>query len=355
MGLSVFVQDPRERAENGQCQSQAAPVLDPVTNTLFVGFTANLPGCQAKELRAQDYVTAPMLINSTDEGLSWGTPYNMMLYMGPGKQPVPQGPHKWNQGSFGPTKGMTVRLPNGGIRLQLPGENGWSAAVFSDDHGATWQTNAYNRSYTLSPGEMDWTVCTPGTACPPGMKYIMVNREGFPSWEKTMGVQFSVDGVVWGKQYATNNSNNILVGQGHAKPGIVAVPGAFISSQTLEQCPTGILMNLDMSCGIPGTPAYKKRQPDDVVGSGMALMISIDGIHWSLFKKLWPIGGMYTTAAGLTFDANGAALTYGIVFAAGTLPATKTGAVLKLRKNICTRGVLLDLTRVGLEGCIRVV
>ena len=31
-------------------------------------------------------------------------------------------------------------------------------------------------------------------------------------------------------------------------------------------------------------------------------MISKDGVHWSLFKKTWPIGGMYSTAAGLTFD-----------------------------------------------------
>ena len=36
---------------------------------------------------------------------------------------------------------------------------------------------------------------------------------------------------------------------------------------------------------------------------------------------------MYTTAAGLTFDAEGAALTYGIVFAAGSLPVTRTGNI----------------------------
>jgi hypothetical protein len=41
--LSVFLQDPSKRAENGLCQSQAAPVFDPVTNTLIVGFTASDP------------------------------------------------------------------------------------------------------------------------------------------------------------------------------------------------------------------------------------------------------------------------------------------------------------------------
>ena len=89
---------------------------------------------------------------------------------------------------------------------------------------------------------------------------------------------------------------------------------------TLTQlCPNGVKANRDQSCGTPGTPSYYTRQPDDVYESGMCLMISIDGVHWSLFKKTWPIHGMYTTAAGLTFDAEGAALTYAIVFAAASL------------------------------------
>merc|ERR1712166_939906 len=97
------------------------------------------------------------------------------------------------------------------------------------------------------------------------------------------------------EQFPAINAGNILVGQGHAKPGIVAVPGAFISSQTLLLCPTGVPMGVDYSdgaqyCGTPGTPSYYKRQPGDVIGGGMCLMISKDGIHWSLFKKTWPIG-----------------------------------------------------------------
>ena len=314
---SVFLQDPAERAENGLCQSQAAPVIDPVTKTLFVGFTANLPGCQAPALRAKSYKTTPMLVNSTDDGLHWSKPYalehnDVKSAFGP---------------SFGPTKGLAVETGDrGGVRLLLPGENGWSAAVFSDDNGATWKSNALNRSYTLSPGEMDWTICSNGTRCPPGMKFIMVNRAAGKVCP-TMCAQFSADGLVWSAQTATVNAGQLLVGQGHAKPGIVAVPGAFISSQTLELCPTGVKMNPDQSCGTPGTPSYRQRQPDDVLGSGMCLMISIDGVHWSLFKKTWPIGGMYTTAAGLTFDEAGAALTYGIVFAAGSLPVASTGHI----------------------------
>ncbi len=48
-----------------------------------------------------------------------------------------------------------------------------------------------------------------------------------------------------------------------------------------------------------------------------------DGTNWTLFKKTWPIQGMYTTAAALSVNAEGAALTYGIVFAAGSLPTSK--------------------------------
>ena len=59
----------------------------------------------------------------------------------------------------------------------------------------------------------------------------------------------------------------------------------------------------------------------------MGLMISKDAINWQLFKKTWPIGGMYTTAAALTTDDEGAALTFGIVFAGGQLPVTKTGTI----------------------------
>jgi len=51
--LSVFTQDPSKRAENGLCQSQAAPVLCPITKTQFVGFTAGLPGCITPALRAK--------------------------------------------------------------------------------------------------------------------------------------------------------------------------------------------------------------------------------------------------------------------------------------------------------------
>lgn len=101
---------------------------------------------------------------------------------------------------------------------------------------------------------MDWTICPDGAACPTGMKYVMVNRAAGRNCP-TMCVQFSADGVVWGKQQATKNDNAskpLLVGQGHAKPGIVAVPGALISSQTLELCPPGVKMNHDLSCGTPG-------------------------------------------------------------------------------------------------------
>ena len=59
----------------------------------------------------------------------------------------------------------------------------------------------------------------------------------------------------------------------------------------------------------------------------LLLASGAQGVNWRLFKKLWPIGGMYTTMAGLTFDASGAALTFGVVFSAGSLPVSKTGTI----------------------------
>jgi hypothetical protein len=57
----VFLQPSRDRAENGRCQSQASPVIDPVTKTLFVGFISNGAGCQAKALRVP-FEATPMLV-----------------------------------------------------------------------------------------------------------------------------------------------------------------------------------------------------------------------------------------------------------------------------------------------------
>ena len=58
-----------------------------------------------------------------------------MLNVGPGKPPVPAAALKGF--TVGPTKGLTIKLPSGGTRLMIPGENEWSASVYSDDHGKT--------------------------------------------------------------------------------------------------------------------------------------------------------------------------------------------------------------------------
>jgi hypothetical protein len=304
-----------------------------VTKTLWVGYIENGAGCLVKGNNWDTSQSKPALVKSTDDGLSFSKPLPFMLNQGPGKPAVPTTVHQHI--AIGPTKGLTIKRPGGGVRLQLPGEADASSAIYSDDNGATWHVDCLtsgrclNRSYTLSPGEMDWTICSNGTSCPPGMKFLMVNRAAGKVCP-TMCSQFSADGVTWTKQIPSINAGGVLVGQGHAKPGVVAVPGAFISSQTLELCPTGVKASGSLGhevCGTPGTPSYRRRQPDDVLGSGMCLMISIDGVHWSLFKKTWPIGGMYTTAAGLTFDEEGAALTYGIVFAAGSLPWSRSGHI----------------------------
>ena len=36
--------------------------------------------------------------------------------------------------SIGPTKGLTVTSPSGGVRLMMPGENGGAASIYRDEY-----------------------------------------------------------------------------------------------------------------------------------------------------------------------------------------------------------------------------
>ena len=174
---------------------------------------------------------------------------------------------------------------------------------------------------------MDWTPCVSGTRCPNGAKFVMINRAGGKINPEAVGVAYSHDSLTWSREQQADNGD-LVAGHGHAKPGIVAVaPGAFISSQIISLCKKGVRANPNMTCGVPGSANYYARKPSDVLNYGMGLLISKDGTNWTLFKKIWPIQGMYTTAAALSVNAEGAALTYGVVFAAGALPTSKTGNI----------------------------
>jgi len=311
--IKVFTQDdgPNGRAEDGTCQSQASPLIDPVTKTLFVGFNLN-PGCQGGS-------DIPNLAKSMDDGLRWSKPYAPIMNLGGGRT----GPATEKSGFLvGPTKGLSLKLPSGGVRLLLPGEGGafGAASIYSDDHGSTWNSNG-----TGARGEMDWTVCTTG-ACPIGQKYAMLNRGGAKTSPESCEIQFSADSTTWTKPLSTDNGD-VVVGTHHGKPGLVAVPGGFISSQQIMLCTRGLKQNPDNSCGSVGDANYTTRKPSDVVGHGMGLLASKDGVHWKLLRKLWPFGGMYTTIAALTTDAEGGALTYGVIFSAGTLGGAGVGTV----------------------------
>ena len=129
----VFTQDPAEPVENGFCQSQAAPVLDPVTKTLIVGYIDQGAGCLYRGNNWDTSQAKPRIMKSTDDGLSWSKPLPFMLNMGPGKPPVEVTVH--DHFATGPTKGLTIKRADGGVRLQLPGEANVAAAMVSDDHG----------------------------------------------------------------------------------------------------------------------------------------------------------------------------------------------------------------------------
>ena len=216
-------------------RTQASPVIDPVTKTLFVGYIDNGAGCLVRGGNWDTSQAMPKLVKSTDDGLTFSKPLPLMLNQGPGKPAVPTTVHQ--HVAIGPTKGLTIKRADGSVRLQLPGEADSSSAIFSDDNGATWhndclttgrclnrcekrhflshlyikciflprqardkhrenskKSGVFRRSFTLSPGEMDWTICSNGTSCPPGMKFLMVNRAAGKVCP-TMCSQFSADGA----------------------------------------------------------------------------------------------------------------------------------------------------------------
>ena len=58
---------------------------------------------------------------------------------------------------------------------------------------------------TLSPGEMDWTVCPSGANCPDGMKFAMIRRGGGKGFENSCQITFSADTTTWGRYTTTDN------------------------------------------------------------------------------------------------------------------------------------------------------
>jgi hypothetical protein len=108
-------------------------VLDPVTKTLLVGYIDNGAGCLVRGNNWDTSGAMPKTVKSTDDGLTFSKPLPLMLNQGPGKPAVPTTVHQHI--AIGPTKGLTIKMADGGVRLQLPGEADASSAIFSDDHG----------------------------------------------------------------------------------------------------------------------------------------------------------------------------------------------------------------------------
>ena len=160
--IKILMQPANEAAENGRSQSQASPLIDPSTKTLFVGFNngqgmagpsvpglinstgdspAELPPPPARALRfpLDRLLTLGLLLVNhpiADDGISWSPIYVPTLNLGGGTTQ----PADTRTGfGVGPTKGLTVTSPSGGVRLLLPGEGGrfGATSIYSDDHGTS--------------------------------------------------------------------------------------------------------------------------------------------------------------------------------------------------------------------------
>jgi hypothetical protein len=82
-------------------------------------------------------------------------------------------------------------------------------------------------------------------------------------------------------------------------PGAVAVPGALV---------------------ITHVGANGSHVPVRGENVGMDLLYTTDGKNWNLFKKLWPLQGGYSTAAGFGGDEDTTGATsIGVLYEAGIL------------------------------------
>eukprot|EP01052_Picozoa_sp_SAG31_P016147 SAG31_NODE_1059_length_10117_cov_4.434917_7_plen_224_part_00 len=115
----------------------------------------------------------------------------------------------------------------------------------------------------------------------------------------TTSMSFSNDSINWVHSVPYTTNGNTEVGTGHGKPGLLGVPGGLLSTQMIVK-------------------PLAERVPSDVVGIGMGLLASKDGVRYKLIRKLWPYGGGYTTLAPFEVDEHGAALTYGVIYEAGS-------------------------------------
>jgi hypothetical protein len=104
-------------------------------------------------------------------------------------------------------------------------------------------------------------------------------------------------------------------------PGAVGVPGGLVMSHNggpgLNQSRSifGAREGEGGQRPLAGSGNFNRGE----AFNGEDLLYTTDGREWKLLKRLWPQLGSYSTLAELETDSDGAALTYGTLFAGGFL------------------------------------
>jgi sialidase-1 len=160
--------------ERGKC-GNATPVFDADTGRIWLAYNlSGIPGDLPEGPRPH----SAHLMASDDGGLSWGEPMRL----------------PFDDVVFGPGHGIQKELPPARGRLVIPGNRGGtSLAVYSDDHGLTWQEGAAlgagneNEIVELSDGRLYMAtrhVAPTGRPPQPNGRLYAISTDGGSHWEK---------------------------------------------------------------------------------------------------------------------------------------------------------------------------
>jgi hypothetical protein len=294
----------------GRCRGQPTPVVDNVTQELFLAFN---DGCNpgAKGVRQ-----GPMIMSSKDDGLRWSNASKIVCNDPPctgGTMPAYVVP--------GDSRGMVTATAagsgNSSVRLWIPS---WSGPMFSDSHGATWSLAGNPGGPKLQnggAGENSITKFSNSTFNGYVMMMRCENEAKVPGCKGAYAsISFSKDMLTWTPRTPVTGLNPWIQGAADqnsvlgVKGGLVFTHGGCTPGSRAPAC-----LNATSSAARLRGGGNRRRLSG---GNGMKLLFSPDGFTWRLLETLWPFDGGYSTLGAIEIDEHdGSVLRYMTFFEAG--------------------------------------
>lgn len=295
----------------GRCRGQPTPVVDNVTQELFLAFN---DGCNPGAKGVQQ---GPMLMSSKDDGHHWSNASKIVCHTSPcvrGTMPSYVVP--------GDSRGMVTPTTVGGnssVRLWIPT---WSGPMYSDSHGATWSLASNPGGPKLQnggAGENSVTKFSNGSFDGYVMMMRCENEAKVPGCKGVYAsISFSKDMLTWSPRTPVLGLNPWIQGAADqnsvlgVKGGLVFTHGGCTPSSRAPAC-----LNVTSSAvRLRGGGNNRRRLSG---GNGMKLLFSSNGFDWRLLETLWPFDGGYSTLAAIEQDEDGNVTRYMTFFEAGGL------------------------------------